>query len=49
MHRKIDPASWRNAMPDDIAGAVLLASDASCFVTGQYISVSGGALCREIV
>ncbi len=32
----------RNGLPEDIAGAVLfLASDASRFVTGQYIPVSG--------
>ncbi len=35
----------RNGLPDDIAGAVLfLASDASRFVTGQYIPVSGGIM-----
>lgn len=35
----------RNGLPEDIAGAVLfLASDASRFVTGQYIPVSGGIM-----
>ncbi len=35
----------RNGLPEDIAGAVLfLASDASRFVTGQYIPVSGGMM-----
>lgn len=35
----------RNGLPEDVAGAVLfLASDASRFVTGQYIPVSGGIM-----
>lgn len=33
----------RNGLPEDVAGAILfLASDASRFVSGQYIAVSGG-------
>jgi len=33
----------RNGLPEDVAGAVLfLASDASRFVSGQYLAVSGG-------
>lgn len=35
----------RNAVPDDIAGAVLmLASDAGRFLSGVYVPVSGGTL-----
>lgn len=35
----------RNAVPDDIAGAVLaVCSDAGRFLTGVYVPVSGGAL-----
>ncbi|MFH1573564.1 MAG: SDR family oxidoreductase, partial [Acidobacteriota bacterium] len=35
----------RNAVPDDIAGAIaFLASDEARFITGQYLPVSGGIL-----
>lgn len=35
----------RNAEPEDIAGVVLaMASDATAFVTGTYVPVSGGTL-----
>jgi 3-oxoacyl-[acyl-carrier protein] reductase len=35
----------RNAEPEDIAGVVLaMASDATGFVTGAYVPVSGGSL-----
>jgi 3-oxoacyl-[acyl-carrier protein] reductase len=35
----------RNAQPEDVAGAVLaIASDATAFITGAYLPVSGGTL-----
>jgi 3-oxoacyl-[acyl-carrier protein] reductase len=35
----------RNALPEDVAGAILMvASDAGRFLTGTYVPVSGGAL-----
>ncbi len=35
----------RNAQPEDVAGVVLaMASDATGFVTGAYVPVSGGTL-----
>lgn len=35
----------RNAVPEDVAGAiVLLASDLAAFITGGYLVANGGAL-----
>jgi NAD(P)-dependent dehydrogenase (short-subunit alcohol dehydrogenase family) len=42
---KTSQAIQRNLMPSDLAGTILyLISDASCFVTGQTLSVEGGTV-----